>query len=135
MQSAAAIRENIRQHNLQKHRDWARSYRNRHREQLHARQRRLREKQKGLVQKLLGSECLICGSEEKIKYHEISGKAHQVTWSYILKHLQDFAPLCWDCHGFLHRKYGIVNWDRLKDLAARLKGSVEQLTIKQSQSP
>lgn len=70
------------------------------------------KKNKKLLEEKLGTECRICHNHPKrIVYHEIHGKAHdRKSYSYQLKHLENFIPLCYKCHQILHYlfKLGLV---------------------------
>ena len=68
-----------------------------------------REKLVCKVNQILGIECVICGSTEKLFYHEIHGKPHTNTMSYILKHIEDFTRLCQKCHINLHHLVNQTN--------------------------
>jgi len=52
--------------------------------------------------KLLGRKCVLCGSRKKIRFHEIHGKKHSLHSKDILKHIEDFTPICFDCHRLFH---------------------------------
>jgi len=68
------------------------------------------QKMQERLRELLGVNCVICGKERinfqefrcGFVFHEIHGKSHIDTYSYILNHLQDFVLLCWRCHRFIH---------------------------------
>jgi hypothetical protein len=66
-----------------------------------------RIKRKAQIEKILGNKCLVCGNNtRKIHYHEIHGKPHTYNgvyiYAYIIKHLEDFIPLCCRCHNVVH---------------------------------
>ena len=55
------------------------------------------------VVSILGIKCSICEkSTKKILFHEIHFKKHQINYPFILKHLEDFIPICYKCHLVLH---------------------------------
>lgn len=51
---------------------------------------------------IIGKRCKVCGRMKNIRYHEIHGKEHEHSASYILNHTSDFVPLCQRCHSMLH---------------------------------
>lgn len=62
-----------------------------------------REKFKKIIFSKLGKLCVICGKSENIHLHEIYGKDHHTkALNYVLEHIEDFTPLCDDCHHALH---------------------------------
>ena len=77
------------------------------RKRKNASQRRWRRKQKNNLLKIIGDECVICHSKERLVFHEIYGKPHEYVNSskkteYILRHKEDFVTMCFKCHGALH---------------------------------
>lgn len=83
---------------------WRRKNRNKENEY----NRNFRKKRYVKARKLIGDTCIICGSKDKIKFHEIYGKSHYgyETSCYILNHKEDFIPLCRDCHRAIHQLAG-----------------------------
>lgn len=58
-------------------------------------------------EKKIGNKCIICGSQEKLSFHEINGKPHYTNRKdsqdkYYLENYQDFVPLCQKHHRFIH---------------------------------
>lgn len=73
------------------------------------------------VQQILGSKCVLCGSTKgRIEYHEIHGKPHTESFSYILKHIKDFVPLCWKCHRTIHFFSRMKDKEKAKELIEEL---------------
>jgi len=77
-----------------------------------------RNTQRKLLLDSIGNKCVICGFEEsegkgKLHFHEKYGKEHPYNKGiYILKHKEDFVPLCYRCHNFIHiliRNNGNIN--------------------------
>ena len=68
------------------------------------RERKLRARYKYKIERILGKKCVICNSDKKkILYHEIHGKPHHSHYiTYILKHIEDFVAICYNCHKTLH---------------------------------
>jgi len=59
------------------------------------------------IEKKIGNRCVICGSQEKLSFHEINGKPHYNSHKdsqekYYLDNWQDFIPLCQKHHRFIH---------------------------------
>jgi len=99
----------------EKYRKWARiSYRkNKKRIQANQKAKKLR------VQKLIGSQCIFCGNDHHIIYHEIYNKSHPCTPYYILNHIDDFACLCCWCHRAVHWavKYLGLSWNQIAEMS------------------
>ena len=58
------------------------------------------------IRKIIGKTCIVCGSPNVTDYHETHGKKHKTGASgikYLREHLNDFVPLCRDCHKTIHR--------------------------------
>jgi predicted HNH restriction endonuclease len=56
------------------------------------------------IKKVLGTKCVICGETPKrICFHDITLNPHINSPRYILEHIKDFIPLCYQCHKTLHR--------------------------------
>lgn len=75
-------------------------------------ERRRLQRKKKLIDRLLeviGKECYTCGSTELIGFHEIHGNSHpprrniKAFFDYLMKHKEDFVPLCGKCHTIIHR--------------------------------
>lgn len=81
-------------------------------------QREWSKKRRKEVEKIIGTQCLICGSTKKVCFHEIHGKPHpHARYRYVLNHPEDFVPLCFDCHEALHRYVKIKNKKKFEELA------------------
>lgn len=102
-------------------REWRRKNRKKVRRYMRERYRENRKR----VLEILGQKCIICGEEHKksgwirfIQYHEIRGKKHESDPLYILNHIEDFVPLCVNCHKGVHftMKYLGLSWDEIKKL-------------------
>jgi len=52
--------------------------------------------------KRIGNTCIVCGLKRRITFHEIHGKPHGHNPDQILKHIEDFIPLCYSCHATVH---------------------------------
>jgi hypothetical protein len=80
-----------------------------------------KDKCKLSVQQILGIRCILCGSTRgRMEYHEIHGKPHTGGFAYILKHIQDFVPLCWKCHRTIHFFNVMKDKERAKELIEKL---------------
>lgn len=68
------------------------------------RSRRNRIKARAKALKLIGDKCLICGSTERLCFHEIHGLNHNKDTEpyYYLKHPENFITLCYYHHKFIH---------------------------------
>lgn len=58
------------------------------------------------IEKKIGNKCIICGSHEKLSFHEINGKPHYTNQKasqdkYYLDNWKDFVPLCQKHHRFI----------------------------------
>ena len=53
-----------------------------------------------LSETFLGSECMICGSEENVEFHQVDNKRHTTKKYY--KFVGDFIPLCNAHHKTAH---------------------------------
>ena len=60
--------------------------------------RKISQNQRKLLENLIGSKCIVCGSNRFIQFHEIHNKKHPILFSYYFKHIKDFVPLCQRCH-------------------------------------
>lgn len=98
------------------------------REKWNAYKRRRNRELRNKVIKAIGNRCVFCGVEDKyidtgkrligyLHFHEIHGKEHDIHMEYILKHTEDFAPLCPRCHRGVHwcTKYLLMTWDEILD--------------------
>ena len=82
---------------------------------------RWKEKKKLEVQRILGYKCALCNSTKgRIEYHEIHGKRHTESFAYILKHIEDFVPLCWKCHRTIHFFAKMKDKEKAKELIKNL---------------
>jgi predicted HNH restriction endonuclease len=61
-----------------------------------------RKKRREKLLKVFGDKCSICGSNHNIHLHEIYGKNHSYSLTYVLNHKEDFIPLCYYCHRAWH---------------------------------
>ena len=108
--------------NKEKHKVRNRDYYRHHKKESRERGRRNYWKAKAKVIKLLGSCCVLCASEENVLYHEIYGRDHYKSPWYILKHIEDFIPICVNCHNAIHHLSKIeVNEKKLLKLLQTLK--------------
>jgi len=62
------------------------------------------------LNKIFERKCFICGNtgnnrwgRGELPLHEIHGKKHQSNPNYMIKHKENFVPLCWKCHKVIHR--------------------------------
>jgi predicted HNH restriction endonuclease len=56
------------------------------------------------IKNVLGTKCIICGEKPKrLCFHDVTLKPHINSPRYILEHIKDFIPLCYQCHRTLHR--------------------------------
>jgi hypothetical protein len=80
------------------------------------------------IKEILGSLCILCGSSKRVCLHEIHGKRHITLKYYILQHIEDFIPLCFNCHNSLHKmsKTKNINWKKFFELRDLLLFSKEK---------
>jgi len=102
------------QENKEKLKEYARKYRKspQGKEMLRKYFRKRRKKLKQKLIEKLGTNCAFCGKKldfkenkfgrPKFVFHEIHGKPHTCRYGYVLKHIEDFVPLCWKCHRTIH---------------------------------
>jgi len=118
-----AYKKSYRLTHLVKEREQRRKYRLKHPEKVQKwngkRHRRIREALDAHFSKV----CFFCGIHHSIDLHEIHGRKHPTidTWKgvqYILKHDEDFIPLCKFCHRGIHfcMAYLGLNWDMILEL-------------------
>ena len=66
----------------------------------------LRNSKRKIALKLIGDKCFICETVHNICFHERHGKRHKSSsednFAYILKHSQDFVPICNKHHRMVH---------------------------------
>lgn len=84
-----------------------RRYRKKHRKKYNERRRNQNIIIRKKLYQILGNKCIICGvtsnKPKGIIFHEIHGKPHKDNPYYILNHIEDFVPLCKNCHSTYHR--------------------------------
>ncbi len=62
-----------------------------------------------MAEAIIGDECIVCGSDVNLDFHEIDNKPHNEQASdYQMNHPEDFLPLCRSHHGLIH-KVGVIN--------------------------
>jgi hypothetical protein len=69
------------------------------------------------------SECFLCNTTEasnrrSLDLHEKYGRKHSTNVTYILKHKEDFVPLCRKCHSMVTRLMFIfgLKWEQINNL-------------------
>jgi len=79
------------------------------------------------VLKVIGSKCIIsdahCDSLERICFHEIHGEKHpkgKTGLRYMLKHKDDFVPLCSRHHILLHNYIELLKNQFFRDLVSKM---------------
>lgn len=89
-------------------------YRDKNRKLTNAYADKYYERDKKKLIEFLGSNCIFCGSKKRVCYHQIYGKRHIDNKYYILRHKENFVPLCFNCHTSLHRlsKIENINWKK-----------------------
>lgn len=107
--------------NKQKVKDYKKDYRKRKKEHLNEYAKKLRKRKRKEIMKQIGDKCIVCGSSQKIRFHEIHGKEHHdySRYGYVLSHIEDFVPMCRDCHRALHQlgeKVDIGEFLRLRSI-------------------
>lgn len=65
------------------------------------------EKWRQIVYSLIGNSCFLCGSRDKIEFHEKNFRKHPNSLKYIAEHSEDFVPLCKRHHEAIHRLHSI----------------------------
>jgi len=75
---------------------------------------------------LIGRKCIVCGTEEKLHFHEVHGKDHQQSnpfkdYKYIETHYKDFIPLCNKHHFIIHGLVEHCDLDKLVKLVNLLR--------------
>ena len=87
------------------------------------------------LEKLIGNRCILCGSTNRIHFHEIHGKKHPRTTEgalkYYTEHKNDFVPLCMKHHSVLHllAKSSPINIEELSKLIAYLRSNKKVIEI------
>jgi hypothetical protein len=90
--------------------------------------RRIRRNQKATERKykkkekldvILGTACILCGSEHSLVVHEKNGEPHNGVggnmWIDAFERPQDFVRLCYSCHKGVHwaMKWFNMTWDEI----------------------
>jgi len=94
--------------------EYGKNYRNCHRKKYNIARLKKSKKTWQKIMDITGDKCIACGKQKpipqylsgqkrRISFHEIHGKKHKDNPWYILKHLEDFVPLCQSCHTSLHK--------------------------------
>ena len=91
-----------RDKNKEKIRAYQKQYRKKNRESIRQRNREYVKKLKRQIDQILGTKCVICGSTERLRCHEIYGKPHIYNLYYVINHSEDFVRMCEFCHKFVH---------------------------------
>lgn len=108
-----------RDKNPEKYRIRAKNYYKSHQEQLKERIKSRRYALRDYCLKHIGSICVVCGSSEKICFHEIHGKRHEKDLSYVKNNSKDFIPLCSNHHNVLHMiQREAKNIEKIRELLA-----------------
>lgn len=81
---------------------------------------------------LIGIKCLICGSTDRLCFHEIHGKPHlnkkdstQAELRYYIEHYKDFISLCQKHHSLIHYLNGLTE-EQLRTALEYSKAIVNQ---------
>jgi len=81
-----------------------------------------RQELKEEMERTFGTSCIFCNRVKKgrirIHLHEIHGKKHTPSRSYILAHKEEFRALCTTCHHGVHwlmRVFGLT-WEEIVGL-------------------
>ena len=124
------------------------NYNESHREEIHAQQKDYYRKNKSkrlddnrswdkrLREKLLveiGSICVVCGRKEHIQFHDTKLRDHSnLSKTFILKHKEDFLPMCVICHRVFH--YFLRHREKFEELLSKMVAFVGRLAeVKHSQ--
>lgn len=103
-------------------REYDKHWRNNHRKEYNSRRLRKNREMWGKIILILGDKCVGCGKQVKkrrISFHEIYGKSHKENPYYVLKHIEDFLPLCSHCHSSLHT---VARHKKLIELLMKILG-------------
>jgi hypothetical protein len=82
--------------------DYARDYYQTHKSYFKKKDALYQARGRKELMKILGNKCILCGSQKKLRFHEIHGKPHSTHAKDILKHIEDFVPICQKCHRCFH---------------------------------
>lgn len=111
--------------NPDKRREYERQYRKNHRKEYNERRMKQNREKWIEVMEKLGSDCFFCHfrGKRRISFHEKNGKKHLENPYYVLKHLQDFVPLCEHCHKAIHFciKYLSLSWKQIIEIHKGVK--------------
>jgi hypothetical protein len=95
-------------------REYSKKWRQKNREKYKAIQRKKLEKLLKEYRNAFPKVCFLCGSTKHIELHEKNGKKHPKIFTmrerYVLKHKDDFVPLCKPCHQMVHRMMKVFNF-------------------------
>ena len=93
-------------------------YRNTHCKKIRDQNRKKRERYRQKMIELIGDRCIICGSTEKLCFHEKYFRPHEhESVVYIIKHYKDFLPVCSRHHWLIHRLKECTEEERKKILS------------------
>lgn len=116
------IANNYSRRNMDKIIAWNRNHPGKRNITIQKGQKKMRQK----IIDLLGYRCALCGkdcrgyegrSANGLQFHEKNHKPHpSCDWWYILKHLNDFIPLCHRCHMIVSQMKAVfgITFDELK---------------------
>jgi hypothetical protein len=104
--------------------DYFRLWRKKNRKKINKQALENQERYREKALSLIGSKCVICDSSERICFHEIHNKNHPRNDCYVIKHYQDFIPLCMSHHSTLHR---LIELKKLGFLEKTLKIIMEKI--------
>lgn len=87
-------------------------------------------KEKEGIFDLIGRKCVVCGSTDRINFHEIHGKDHSKNsnwqdFKYYKEHPEDFVPLCYKHHKSLHALFDLKE-EQIKKFIDLLKLRMEK---------
>lgn len=65
---------------------------------------------RAIAEAIIGSECIICGEDKRVEFHEVDNEIHPYTGNsiYYLNHTSDFIPLCSKHHRRIHKFKGVI---------------------------
>lgn len=115
-------------------------YHKRNKERLNEKQRIYHAKCRKKIFEIFGTKCILCGVDKKegakIEFHEKHGNEHRYYYNYILKHPEDFVPLCTTCHRMVTKimKFN-VTWETILDFLSPNRGenvSLADATLKET---
>jgi predicted HNH restriction endonuclease len=97
------LQENGKRKNPEKVQEQKKRWFSRHRKEVLKKLHEYDREQRRKVKEVFGQACCLCKEiPKKIKLHEKSGNTHSSGRGYILKHAEDFVPLCFPCHQMVH---------------------------------